>query len=119
VGVDEDEDPWPVPSGVIEVGRGGRPAGRPRSGAAPRRRHVWIDAVFLPLAITQPDRPVEALESLFARKPIDRVVRFLNEDATLVDEVRLVRSLPTKPALRADWRASSSQSRRGELGRVS
>jgi hypothetical protein len=62
-----------------------------------------MDGAFRELAISEPDRLVEALDPLVARNPIDRVVRFLNEDATLGDEVHPLRSPPTKPFLRAAW----------------
>ncbi len=87
-------------------------AGRPPRGAFRRPRRAWMDDVFLQLAITEPDAVVNALESLFAKNPPDRVVRFLNEESTLIEEVRILRSLPASPFLRAAWRGLREKTRR-------
>jgi lycopene beta-cyclase len=75
--------------------------GRTVRGLRRRRRHAWMDAVFLELATAQPGQLVRALEMLFARNDIERVIRFLQEESTLVDEARIVATLPAAPFLRA------------------
>ena len=51
------------------------------------------------------DRDPGQLEHAFARlfldNPADRVLRFLDEDSTLGDEVRLIASMPKAPYMRA------------------
>jgi lycopene beta-cyclase len=74
---------------------------RRRHGLRRRARHRAMDAVFLHLAVTEPMLLVAALEGMFAANPIDRVVRFLNEESSLGDELHVVRSLPRRLFLRA------------------
>ena len=79
-------------------------AGRVPRGIRRRRRHSWMDSIFLELVVTEPAILVEALQQLFAGNPVDRVVRFLDEESALGDELRIVLSLPKVPFLRAAGR---------------
>jgi lycopene beta-cyclase len=75
----------------------GHPYDRPRS----HPRHRWLDRVMLRVL----DRDPAALEVAFARlfggRSAEPVLRFLDEDTGPLDELRLIRSLPPGPYLRA------------------
>jgi lycopene beta-cyclase len=79
-----------------EVASGRRPRGWNRP-----TRHVLMDSVFLEMVLIHPEIARLALEQLFARNPVDRVVRFLDDDSTLADDARLIASLPVRPFLSA------------------
>ena len=65
------------------------------------RRHHLLDAVLLDVL----DRDLAQLERAFARlflaNPAERVLRFVDEDSRVRDELRLIASLPPVPYLRA------------------
>jgi lycopene beta-cyclase len=49
----------------------------------------------------EPARIEPALSAMFAGNPPARVLRFLDEDSSLIDELRLVASMPPAAFLRA------------------
>jgi lycopene beta-cyclase len=75
--------------------------GHPFGGPPPRRRHRLLDAVLLEVLDREPARLEQTFARLFADNPVDRVLRFLDEDTGVGDEVRLIASLPPTPFLRA------------------
>ncbi|WP_437617138.1 lycopene cyclase family protein [Sorangium sp. So ce834] len=75
----------------------GHPFARPPRGLPYR----FFDAVFLRLLAAQPSRIEPVLTALFTRNPVDRVLRFLDERASLADVLAIVASLPKLPFLRA------------------
>jgi len=75
--------------------------GHPFDGPRPRRRHRLLDAVLLEVLDRDPSRLEETFARLFAANPVDRVLRFLDEDTSVGDELRLIASLPPAPFLRA------------------
>lgn len=75
----------------------GHPFARARRGLPYR----FFDAVFLRLLAAQPARVEPALTALFTRNPVERVLRFLDERASVADVLALVASLPKLPFLRA------------------
>ena len=75
----------------------GHPFGRPNR----HRRHAFLDRVLLDIVATEPGRLEGAFVRLFAHNPGDRVLRFLDEDTSLGQEVMLVATLPPAPFLRA------------------
>ena len=79
-----------------QLRRGERPSGLRRS-----RRHHVMDAIFLELATRDAGTLVYSLERLFARNPVDLVLRFLDEATLPGEEARLISSLPTSPFLAA------------------
>ncbi len=77
--------------------RDGHPFDRPKT----RARHRFLDATLLELIRTDPRAVEVAFAELFSRNPADLVLRFLDEDTTVTEEVRLLRTLPPRPFLRA------------------
>jgi lycopene beta-cyclase len=75
----------------------GHPFHRPRSGA--RRR--LLDAVLLDVLDRDPAQLERAFDRRFAGNPVERVLRFLDEDTGLRDDLRRMASLPPGPYLRA------------------
>jgi len=75
--------------------------GHPFAVPPPRGRHRLLDAVLLQVLDRDPAQLELAFSRLFAANPAERVLRFLDEDTGLRDELRLIASLPPAPYLRA------------------
>jgi lycopene beta-cyclase len=75
--------------------------GHPFGGRRPRRRHRLLDAVLLEVLDRDPPRLEQVFARLFAANPVERVLRFLDEDTSVTEELRLIASLPPAPFLRA------------------
>ncbi|HMA46824.1 MAG TPA: lycopene cyclase family protein [Frankiaceae bacterium] len=86
------------------LARHGHPFDLPRA----RRRHRFLDAVLLDVLVGEPARLEQAFQRLFSRNPGDRVLRFLDEGTSPVEEALLVATLPPAPFLRAAGRWSRS-----------
>jgi lycopene beta-cyclase len=82
---------------VSSLDRFGHPWALPRR----RRRHAWLDRVLLDLVRDDPDAIEPAFARMFARNPVPRVLRFLDEDTGPVEELRLIAALPPAPFVRA------------------
>jgi len=65
------------------------------------RRHRLLDAVMLDALDHDPGLLEEMFARLFLRNPAERVLRFLDEDTGVGEELRLITSLPPAPYLRA------------------
>jgi lycopene beta-cyclase len=89
---------------AASLARHGHPFAVPRS----RPRHRLLDAVLLEVLDRDPAQLERAFARLFLTNPADRVLRFLDEDSALPDEVRLAASLPPAPYLGAVPRAARS-----------
>jgi lycopene beta-cyclase len=76
--------------------RHGHPLDVPR----PSRRHRALDGLLLDVVRDEPEAAVHAFVRLFAANPAGRVLRFLDEDTGLLEELALVRTLPPGPFLR-------------------
>jgi lycopene beta-cyclase len=81
--------------------RHGHPFGTPPA----RHRHRRLDAVLLEVLDRDPPRLEQVFARLFAANPVERVLRFLDEDTSVGDELRLIASLPPAPFLRASTAA--------------
>jgi lycopene beta-cyclase len=75
----------------------GHPFGRP---ARPRRYRL-LDAVLLEVLRRDPVQLELAFARLFRANPAGRVLRFLDEDTRVGDDLRLIGALPPVPYLRA------------------
>jgi lycopene beta-cyclase len=75
--------------------------GHPWAVARRRPRHAWLDEVLLGVVTADPGAVEPAFARMFARNPVQRVLRFLDEDTALRDELRLIATLPPTPFLRA------------------
>lgn len=60
-----------------------------------------FDSIFLRVLCNQTILGREIFESLFRKLPPDLVLRFLDEDSTFVDNLRLISAPPARPFLRA------------------
>lgn len=75
--------------------------GHPFDVPSPRRRHRLLDAIMLEALDQDPGRLEQTFARLFAANPPERVLAFLDEDTSPTAELRLIRSLPPAPYLRA------------------
>ena len=82
---------------AASLARCGHPFDLPR----PRRRHPVLDAVLLDVLDRQPAQLERAFARLFLANPAERVLRFLDEETSVRDELRLIASLPPLPYVRA------------------
>jgi lycopene beta-cyclase len=82
---------------AASLSRNGHPFHLP----ARHRRHRLLDGVLLDVLERDPAELERAFAGLFTANPPERVLRFLDEDTGLRDELRLIASLPPAPYLRA------------------
>ncbi|MEU7872929.1 lycopene cyclase family protein [Dactylosporangium sp. NPDC049140] len=75
--------------------------GHPFAVPTTSRRFRRLDTVLLRVLDRDPDQLETAFARLFAASPADRVLRFLDEQSSLRDDLRIVASLPPAPYLRA------------------
>jgi lycopene beta-cyclase len=68
-------------------------------GDGPRRR--FYDALLLEILAYEPEQARPIFEAMFTRNPIARIFRFLDERSSLIEDIRLIASLPPFPFLRA------------------
>ncbi len=81
--------------------------GHPHAVDARHRRHAWLDRVFLEALRRDPDMVEDVMVRLFTRNSVPAVLRFLDEDSDLLQEARLVATLPFSPFLSAALRLAS------------
>jgi lycopene beta-cyclase len=74
--------------------------GHPFALPGTRRRHRMLDALLLDVFDHDPTQLEQAFASLFTGNPAGRVLRFLDEDTGVPDELRLIASMPHLPYLR-------------------
>ncbi len=65
------------------------------------RRFRLYDAMMLAVLAEEGERAEEVFCRLFARNPITRILRFLDEETTFAEEVAVMNSVPLAPFLRA------------------
>jgi lycopene beta-cyclase len=99
---------------AASIRRHGHPFARPRA----RPRHRWLDHTLLRVLDDDPAALEVAFARLFGGRSAEPVLRFLDEDTRLLDELRLIRTLPPAPYLRAlrPWNAGPSGSARATPG---
>jgi lycopene beta-cyclase len=76
--------------------RRGDPFGLPRE----RWSYRFLDALMLRVMARHGERIAEVFGAMFARNPVERVLRFLDEEASLVEALRLALTLPVGPFVR-------------------
>lgn len=76
--------------------RRGDPFGLPRE----RWSYRFLDALMLRVMARHGGRIAEVFGAMFARNPVERVLRFLDEEASLVEALRLALTLPSGPFVR-------------------
>ena len=72
----------------------------PGTGWRPPRRHAWLDAVFLQVALHEPEHVETAMARLFRQPSAALPLAFLDGDTSLEQEAQLIRHLPYRPFLR-------------------
>lgn len=75
--------------------------GHPYDVPAPRWRHRMLDALLLAVLDREPGQLEQAFARLFERLDADTVLRFLDEDTNLVQELAVMASVRPQPFLRA------------------
>ncbi|MDO9084657.1 MAG: lycopene cyclase family protein [Anaerolineaceae bacterium] len=64
-------------------------------------RYLFYDILLLQILFRQGDKMKNIFSKLFQKNPIMRVFRFLDEDATIWEDISLIASLPPLPFLQA------------------
>jgi lycopene beta-cyclase len=67
-------------------------------------RFRYYDELFLNILSESPGEMAAIFSQLFQSNPLPRILRFLDEDSSLLDEVRIFFGLPWRPFLHALWR---------------
>ena len=75
--------------------------GHPFDVPGPDRWHRGLDALLLEVVRDEPEAVVAVFSRLFAKNPAERVLAFLDEDTTLLEELLLFCTLPVAPYRRA------------------
>ncbi len=73
------------------------------------RRFSWYDRLLLDQVANRGGKVHLIFESLFARQPIVRILRFLDEKSSLSEELSIFWSLPWPPFLHALFRVASRE----------
>ncbi|MCC6876130.1 MAG: hypothetical protein IT378_17615 [Sandaracinaceae bacterium] len=79
----------------------GHPFDLPRGSRLFARLYEWLDAILLVVMRHEPAQIERIFAALFAKSPVDRVLAFLEERASLADILGLVITLPPWPFARA------------------
>jgi lycopene beta-cyclase len=82
---------------AASLARSGHPFGIP----PPRRWYRFLDAILLRVLERDPAQLETAFAGLFFANPAERILRFLDEESRLRDDLRIMASLPPGPYLRA------------------
>jgi lycopene beta-cyclase len=77
-------------------------------------RYRLYDSMLLDIMTREPERIQSIFATLFKRNTIERVLSFLDEQASLTQNVRMFATLPSAPFLQALARVSRSRERVGE-----
>lgn len=86
---------------VEELQRSGRPALPGRSSFRYRAYDLWL----LQIMHENPSDALRIFENLFSKNEIDRIFKFLEEDNTLMEDLKIMGSLPYIPFFRAIWKS--------------
>jgi len=82
---------------VASLERHGHPFALPRTS----RRYRLLDTMLLQILYRRGELSEEVFTRLFKRNPLDRVLRFLNEETSLIEDLKLMASVPWTPFIRA------------------
>lgn len=81
-----------------------RTTGTPFHRNAPPRRYAMFDAMLLSVLDTRGDKGRDVFVDLFERNPTTRLLRFLDEEGGLGENIRLMASVPWWPFIAAWFR---------------
>ncbi|WP_372636213.1 lycopene cyclase family protein [Fodinibius sp.] len=79
--------------------------GAPRVSPPSKRRFRAYDLWLLHILYTEPREALDIFFHLFRNNAIDDIFRFLNEDSTLIDDLKIMSSVPYRPFLKAIWKS--------------
>lgn len=65
------------------------------------QRFSWFDKVLLNVLIKKRVPGDQVFKQMFQKNPIERIFKFLDNESSLVEDIRLIATLPTKPFLQA------------------
>lgn len=82
----------------------GVPAPAPRSERRYRNYDLWL----LQILYDHPQEAQEVFRQLFKNNSLDDVFRFLGEESNLLEDLKIMSSVPWWPFLRAIWKTKSS-----------
>lgn len=67
----------------------------------PYRAHsLWMDNLFLKVLKQHPNRGSEIFCKMFENAPIERIIRFLSDKGTIIDNLSIIRSVPSWPFIK-------------------
>jgi lycopene beta-cyclase len=66
-----------------------------------KRKGRWYDAIFIEVLMKENQMGPQLFQYMYARNSIDAIFRFLDEESTLLDELKIVLSFPPIPFLKA------------------
>lgn len=79
--------------------------GAPPVSAASKFRFKAYDLWLLHILYTQPQEAQDIFYHLFRNNRMDQIFRFLNEDSTFVQDLKIMSSVPYRPFLKAIWKS--------------
>jgi len=65
------------------------------------RRHRFYDSIMLDVMLRQNDQVKQILTTMFTRNPVQRILRFLDDQTHIWEDIKVLASLPPVPFLRA------------------
>ncbi len=83
--------------------------GHPFDLPADPARYRWLDAVLLRVMRTRGEAIAPAFAAMFGRNPMARILRFLDEQATAADILRIMASLPAPLFVGTALKAAAGQ----------
>ncbi|TVR69823.1 MAG: Lycopene cyclase [Spirochaetaceae bacterium] len=81
----------------------------------PPRRYATFDSMLLSVLDRQGEGGRDVFVDLFERNPLTRLLRFLDEEGSLGENIRLMASVPWRPFIAAWFRVKWRQWRRGKV----
>lgn len=66
-----------------------------------KRKGRWYDAIFIEVLMKENQLGPQLFQYMYNRNSIDRIFRFLDEESSLVDELKIILSFPPIPFLKA------------------
>jgi len=75
--------------------------GHPFDVPTPKKRYGVFDAMLLQILYRRGDLSKRIFTDLFKKNPITRIFRFLDEEGSVVENLRLMASVPPEPFVRA------------------
>lgn len=86
---------------VKELQQSGRPALPGRSSFRYRAYDLWL----LQIMHDSPSDALRIFETLFSKNEVDRIFKFLEEENTLIEDLKIMGSLPYLPFFKAIWKS--------------